>query len=183
MKIKKILIFLFFLLFCSTTYASIKTIAALEGGGKLLFIRHAFAPGAGDPKNFDIKDCTKQRNLDTTGIAQAERIGQFFEDNKISVDLVLSSEWCRCKDTAKIAFRNYKTFKALNSFFSLKFSKNKDKQIKDLKAFVKKWDSKKNIVFVTHYVVISEALNVNVNPGAIVVADKSFKVIEIIEVN
>ena len=89
MKIKKILIFLFFLLFCSTTYASIKTIAALEGGGKLLFIRHAFAPGAGDPKNFDIKDCTKQRNLDTTGIAQAERIGQFFEDNKISVDLVL----------------------------------------------------------------------------------------------
>ena len=71
----------------------------------------------------------------------------------------------------------------MNSFFSLKFSKNKDKQIKDLKAFVKKWDSKKNIVFVTHYVVISEALNVNVNPGAIVVADKSFKVIEIIEVN
>ena len=153
----------------------------MEGGGKLLFIRHAFAPGGGDPKNFDIKDCTKQRNLDTTGIAQAERIGQFFEDNKISVDLVLSSEWCRCKDTANNAFKDYKTFNALNSFFSSKFEKNRDRQMKDLKAFVENWDSKKNIVFVTHYVVILEALNENVNSGAIIVADKNFKVIGTVE--
>ena len=183
MKMKKYLIFLFFLFFCNSTFANTKIINALEEGGKLIFIRHAYAPGGGDPDNFDIKDCSTQRNLDTTGIEQAKRIGQFFRDNKISIDEVLSSEWCRCKDTAKNAFENYKTFNALNSFFSSKFAKNRDKQMKDLKYFVKNRNSKKNIVFITHYVVISEALNTTVISGAIIVADKNFKVIGTVETN
>ena len=183
MKIKKTLILLFFLLICSSTYANIKVINALEEGGKLIFIRHAYAPGGGDPNNFDIRDCSTQRNLDTTGINQAKRIGLFFRDHKISIDSVFSSEWCRCKDTAKNAFVDYKTFNALNSFFSTKFSKNRDKQMKDLKNFVKNWDSKKNIVFITHYVVISEVLNESVNSGTIIVTDKNFKVIGTIKTN
>jgi phosphohistidine phosphatase SixA len=181
MKTQKTLIFLFFLLFCSTTYANTKVISALKEGGKLIFIRHAHAPGGGDPDNFNIRDCSTQRNLDSTGIDQAKRIGKFFRTNQISVDLVLSSEWCRCKDTAYNAFKDYKTFNALNSFFSSKFEKNRDRQMKDLKAFVENWNSKKNIVFVTHYVVILEALNENVNSGAIIVADKNFKVIGTVE--
>ena len=180
---KKYLLLLFFSFFCSVTYANTKVISALEEGGKLIFIRHAYAPGGGDPKNFDITRCSSQRNLDATGIKQSKRIGKFFRDNKISIDLVLSSEWCRCKDTAKNAFKNYKTFKALNSFFSSKFAKNREEQIKELKAFVKNWNSKKNMVFVTHYVVISEALGVNVKSGMIVVADKKFKIIGTIETN
>jgi phosphohistidine phosphatase SixA len=180
---KKIFIFLFFLLFCSTTYANTKIISALQEGGKLIFIRHAYAPGGGDPDNFDIKDCLTQRNLDTTGIEQAKLIGQFFRDYKISIDTVLSSEWCRCKDTAQNAFKNYKTFNALNSFFSSKFEKNREKQMKDLKSFIKNWDSKKNIVFVTHYVVILETLNKTVSSSEIVVADKNYKVIGSIEIN
>jgi len=171
------LIFLFFLLFCSSTHANITVITALEEGGKLIFIRHAYAPGVGDPNNFNIKDCLTQRNLDAAGTEQAKRIGQFFRDNKIAIESVLSSEWCRCKDTAKNAFKNYKTFNALNSFFSTKFEKNRDKQMQDLRVFVKNWDSKKNIVFITHYVVISEILNKNVKSGTIIVADKNFKVI------
>ena len=180
---KKYLLLLFFSFFCSVTYANTKVISALEEGGKLIFIRHAYAPGGGDPKNFDITRCSSQRNLDATGIKQSKRIGKFFRDNKISIDLVFSSEWCRCKDTAKNAFKNYKTFKALNSFFSSKFAKNREEQIKELKAFVKNWNSKKNMVFVTHYVVISEALGVNVKSGMIVVADKKFKIIGTIETN
>jgi len=180
---KKYLILLSFSFFCSVTYANTKVINALEEGGKLIFIRHAYAPGEGDPKNFDITRCSSQRNLDATGIKQSKRIGKFFRDNKISIDLVLSSEWCRCKDTAKNAFKNYKTFKALNSFFSSKFAKNKEEQIKELKAFVKNWNSKKNMVFVTHYVVISEVLGVNVKSGMVVVVDKKFKIIGTIETN
>jgi|TARA_B110000971_G_C19790862_1_gene399719 phosphohistidine phosphatase SixA len=183
MKMKKTLIFLFFLLSPSSSYANTKVIAALEEGGKLIFIRHAYAPGVGDPNNFDIKECSTQRNLDRTGIAQAKRIGQFFRSNRISIDLVLSSEWCRCKDTAQYAFKNYRTFKDLNSFFSSKFTKNRDQQMNNLKVFVKSWNSKKNIVFVTHYVVISEALNETVNSGAIIVADRNFRVIGVIEIN
>jgi phosphohistidine phosphatase SixA len=183
MKIKKYLIFLFFLLFCSSTFANTKIISALEEGGKLIFIRHAYAPGGGDPDNFDVKNCSTQRNLDTVGVKQAKRIGQFFRDNEISIDSVFSSEWCRCKDTAKNAFENYKTFNALNSFFSSNFAKNRDKQMKDLKSFIKSWNSKKNIVFVTHYVVISEVLNTTASSGTIIVADKNFKVIGTIETN
>ena len=180
---KKLIIFLFFLFYSVDIFANTKAISALKEGGKLIFIRHAYAPGGGDPKNFDITRCSSQRNLDATGIKQSKRIGKFFRDNKISIDLVFSSEWCRCKDTAKNAFKNYKTFKALNSFFSSKFAKNREEQMKELKAFVKNWNSKKNMVFVTHYVVISEALGVNVKSGMIVVADKKFKIIGTIETN
>jgi phosphohistidine phosphatase SixA len=180
---KKIIIFLFFLVPCSDVYANTKVITALEEGGKVIFIRHAYAPGAGDPDNFDIRDCSTQRNLDTNGTKQAARIGKFFSDNKISIDSVFSSEWCRCKDTAKIAFEDYRVFNALNSFFSNKFSKNKHKQIKELKAFIKKWDSKKNIVFVTHYVVISEIVNITISSGEIIVVDKNLKFIGTVKTN
>ena len=176
-------IFIFFLFVFNNALANQEVINSLKNGSKLVFIRHAYAPGTGDPNNFNIKDCSTQRNLDKTGIEQAKRIGQFFRDNKISIDSVHSSEWCRCKDTAKNAFKNYKTYNALNSFFSSKFAKNKDKQMKDLKSFVKSWNGKKNIVFVTHYVVISEALNNTVSSGAIIVADKNFKVIGTVETN
>ena len=61
-----------------------------------------------------------------------KKIGSFFSTNNIPIDLVLSSDWCRCKDTAKFAFKNFKTFNALNSFFSPRFQKNKEKQMLDL---------------------------------------------------
>ena len=181
---KKILIIFFFVFLpFNNTFANQEVIDSLKKGGKLVFIRHALAPGGGDPDNFDIKVCSTQRNLNQTGIDQAKRIGLFFSYNKISIDSVLSSEWCRCRDTAKNAFENYKTFNALNSFFSSKFAKNRNKQMKDLKSFVKSWNSKKNIVFVTHYVVILEALNTAIKSGAIIVADKNFKVIGTVETN
>ena len=174
---KKLILSLIFLLSHNFSYANTEALDALLEGSKLVFIRHALAPGGGDPKNFNVNNCSTQRNLDLRGIAQAKRIGKFFKDNNIAIDQVFSSEWCRCKDTAKNAFENYKTFSALNSFFSSKFEKNRYKQMKDLKSFVKNWNSKKNIVFVTHYVVILEALNTTVSPGEIIVADKKFKVI------
>ena len=50
----------------------------LKKGGKLIFIRHAYAPGGGDPDNFDINDCNTQRNLNNLGRKQAKNIGNFF---------------------------------------------------------------------------------------------------------
>ena len=154
----------------------------LNKGGKIIFIRHGYAPGSGDPSNFDIKDCASQRNLSVAGKKQSLNIGNFFKENSISIENVYSSEWCRCKDTALIAFNNYKTKKFLNSFFSLKFAQNKKHQIQDLKKFIKNWDGKLNLVFVTHYVVISEILDYSPSSGEIVVADKNFKVIDTIAI-
>jgi phosphohistidine phosphatase SixA len=180
---KKLLILSFFLLSHNVSYANPEVITALQEGGKLIFIRHALAPGGGDPDNFNLNDCSTQRNLDKSGISQAKIIGQFFKKNNIKIDQVFSSEWCRTKETALNAFEDYKTFSALNSFFSSKFAKNRDEQMKDLRNFVNKWDSKKNIVFVTHYVVILEVLNTTVGSGEIIVADKNYKVIGSIETN
>ena len=155
----------------------------LKKGDKLIFIRHAYAPGGGDPDNFDIKDCTTQRNLNDVGREQSKKIGKFFKKNKIPIDLVISSEWCRCKETASIAFENYELKNFLNSFYSAKFAKNKKLQMINLKKYVDNWDGKKNLVLVTHYVVISEAVNYAPSSGEIVIADKNFKKLANIEID
>ena len=158
-----------------------KLINQLEEGGKLIFIRHAYAPGSGDPDNFNLNDCSTQRNLSEKGRNQAKNIGKFFNINKLWVEKVFSSEWCRCKETADLAFNNFKTPKFLNSFYSRKFEKNRIEQILDLKKFVKELNGKENVVLVTHYVVISELLNYTPSSGEIVVSDRNFNVIGNIE--
>ena len=154
----------------------------LKQGGKLIFIRHAYAPGGGDPINFDINKCSTQRNLSDSGRKQASEIGSFFKNNNILVDKVYSSEWCRCKETALFAFNEFETKNFLNSFFSSKFSKNKDSQIEKLKEFINNWDGKNNIIFVTHYVVISEILNYAPSSGEIIISNEDLKVIDTIEI-
>ena len=155
----------------------------LEDGKKLIFIRHAYAPGNGDPDNFNLDDCFTQRNLSDDGRKQAQIIGEFFTKNKIEIDEVISSEWCRCKETAKIAFKNFSTNSFLNSFYSSKFSKNKDKQVKELNSYIKNLKSKKNLIFVTHYVLISEVLDYGPSSGEIVVSDRNFNIIGSIKID
>ena len=150
-------------------------IIELKEGGKVIFIRHAYAPGSGDPANFDIKDCDTQRNLDYKGKLQAKNIGNFFKKNKIAIHRVISSEWCRCKETAFLSFKTFETKNFLNSFFSSKFSKNRNKQMKELKKYIEEWPSNENLVLVTHYVVILEALGYAPSSGEIVISNKTFK--------
>ena len=106
-----------------------------------------------------------------------KRSKHYFSHHSEQIDKVLSSEWCRCKDTAKFAFNDFETFDALNSFYSTKFAKNEKRQIKDLKKYIKNWKSNKNLVLVTHYVVISAMLNRGVSSGEIVVSDKNLNII------
>ena len=156
----------------------------LKQGGKLIFIRHAYAPGGGDPINFDINVCNTQRNLNNSGRNQADKIGSLFKDNNISTDKVYSSEWCRCKETALIAFNKFEIKNFLNSFFSAQFAKNKDIQMKNLKSFIKNLNKNenKNLVFVTHYVVIKEILNINSSSGEVIITDSNHKIINRIQV-
>ena len=171
-----ILLLLIFSYF-SELYSNEKLINDLKQGEKIIFIRHALAPGIGDPENFKLNDCSTQRNLDYQGVEQAKKIGLFFSKNNIPIDKVLSSEWCRCKDTAKFAFESFKTFNPLNSFFSSKFQKNKEKQMIDLSKYLINWKSKKNLILVTHYVVILETLNKAVSSGEIIVVDKNLNLL------
>ena len=159
-----------------------KIIENLKEGGKLIFIRHAYAPGVGDPDNFNINDCFTQRNLSESGRIQSKKIGNFFIENRIKIKNVYSSEWCRCKETASIAFKNFKTKSFLNSFFSSKSEQNKKNQMVNFKKFLLKWDKKTNLVFVTHYVVISEILGYSSSSGEIVIANENLKIIDTLEI-
>ena len=155
----------------------------LLDGNKLIFIRHAYAPGSGDPDNFNLNDCLTQRNLSEEGRKQALKIGEFFKKNNIKIKKVFSSEWCRCKETAEIAFKSYSTKNFLNSFYSSKYAKNKTKQIEELNNYIKQLKSSQNLVLVTHYVLISEVLNYAPSSGEIVVSDKNFNMIGSIIIN
>ena len=176
------LLFVVFVFFYSlSTNANTSLVESLSQNDKLIFIRHTLAPGNGDPDNFDILDCTTQRNLDGVGRDQSKRLGKFFQINNIPIDTVLSSEWCRCQETAKLAFNKYDIFTALNSFYDPKFYKNKDRQLDELKNFIHNLEKDGNIVFVTHYVVIASMLGIGVSSGEILVTDRDLNVIGTIE--
>ena len=161
--------------------AKTELIDTLKENNKLIFIRHALAPGNGDPDEFNILDCNTQRNLDSVGREQSIRLGQYFKINDIPIEAVLSSEWCRCKETAKLAFQNYETFKPLNSFYDPKFYKNKESQLINLKKFINNLKDEGNIVFVTHYVVIAAMFGVGVTSGEILIVDRNLNVLGSIE--
>ena len=183
MKFLKIILILFISLTTPVKADSKKNIIEnLKAGGKLIFIRHAYAPGGGDPENFNIYNCSTQRNLSESGRIQSKKIGNFFKENKIKIKNVYSSEWCRCKETASLAFKSFKTKSFLNSFFSSKFAHKKKSQIKDFQKFLNIWDKKNNLIFITHYVVISEILDYPPSSGEIVVADKNLKIIDTLQI-
>lgn len=82
--------------------------AALREGGKVVLLRHAYATGSTDPANFDIGNCATQRNLSERGKQQARRIGALFAARSAPVERILTSRYCRARDTAKIAFEDAK---------------------------------------------------------------------------
>jgi broad specificity phosphatase PhoE len=78
--------------------------ALLKGGGQVVMFRHATAPGVYDPPGMRLDDCATQRNLDDAGREESRRIGAAFQARAIPLGKVLSSRWCRCMDTARLAF-------------------------------------------------------------------------------
>ncbi len=98
---------------------SLRIAALLRAGGCVALMRHAeTVPGVGDPPEFKLDDCSTQRNLSASGQQDARRIGAWFRQNKLKPRTVLSSAWCRCKDTANLAFGLYTVWPALNSVFN-----------------------------------------------------------------
>ena len=183
MKYFKIIILIILFLFNHKSYADENIVEILKKNDNIIFIRHSLAPGTGDPENINLNDCKTQRNLNSEGIKQSKKIGNFFKKNNIIVEHIFSSEWCRCKDTAFHAFESFKTFDALNSFYSEKFYKNKNKQIKKLKKFISDWHNNSNLVLVTHYVVILEILGVGAGSGEIIISNKKYEIKDRIEIN
>lgn len=87
----------------------------LQRGGVVIAFRHALAPGTFDPEGFRLDDCSTQRNLNDEGRAQARRIGQWFRERNLTPTQVRTSPWCRCVDTAALAFGRAERWAALAS--------------------------------------------------------------------
>ena len=128
--------------------------ALLRAGGCVLMLRHAQTEaGIGDPPNFQLDQCTTQRNLSDEGRAQSKRIGQWFASRKLLANSVQSSAWCRCKDTATLAFGRFDLLPALNSTFDNRSSQAA--QTEALRERLKGIRAGQFEVWVTHQVNIS----------------------------
>ena len=185
-SIFKFFFFLIYIFFANFTavWSSESIWDEARQGNKVILIRHSLAPGSGDPTGFMIGDCKTQRNLNKAGIEQSKKIGKIFKDNKISIDIVLSSEWCRCKDTAYYAFGEFKEFSPLNSTFSTPYNKNELRQIKEIEKYLMNWEGEgKNLILVTHYSVITAITNAAPSSGEIVISNKNLNVIGTIKTN
>ncbi|MTI43033.1 histidine phosphatase family protein [Roseibium hamelinense] len=127
--------------------------AALEEGGIVLF-RHALAPGTGDPSNFEIGNCSTQRNLNDRGRAESRAIGAEFRERGVEVGQVLTSQWCRCRETAELAFPDQvEDAPAFNSFFQNR--RAGPQQTREAKEILANWNGPGGLVVVTHQVNIT----------------------------
>jgi phosphohistidine phosphatase SixA len=123
---------------------------------QILMIRHALAPGMGDPSNFNVNDCSTQRNLSQQGIDQAKAFGQQLKSLGFKPDTVWTSLWCRSFDTAQALGLGHVTpLPVLNSYFQNRLVATQ--QITDLKQFILNLPQKGGrYVMVTHHVVIGD---------------------------
>jgi phosphohistidine phosphatase SixA len=124
--------------------------ALLRQGGQVVLVRHAVTdPGVGDPPGFKLDDCTTQRNLSAAGKLEAERLGAALKARGVPVARVLASPWCRCRDTARIAFGKEAEVEAsLGNLFD--HGQNRDSQLAGFRRLVSAAPGKGNLFLVTH---------------------------------
>ena len=138
---------------------------------KVIFLRHALAPGNGDPSNFNVNDCSTQRNLDQVGIDQSSMLGNTLKKIGIKFSKIYSSFWCRCKDTAlNMNIGEFKTHEGLNSFYE----KHADRKLTLIKLnnLVNSFDKSGGpYLLVTHYVNILAFTGLSTSSGGMVAFD------------
>ena len=145
---------------------------AIRTGGVALLMRHATAPGTGDPEPFKVDDCGTQRNLSEAGRDEARRIGAHLRQIGLTPGEVLTSQWCRCRDTAQLAFGGAaggaRDWPVLNSFL-----RNRAGEAAQRDAIVVRIGKVKRgsapLVLVTHQLIITSVTGVFPESGEVVV--------------
>lgn len=141
--------------------------ARLASGGYVLMIRHARTEsGVGDPPGYRLDDCASQRNLSADGRAQSQAIGRALREAGVPVGEVRSSAWCRCRDTAQLAFGAHTVWPPLNSFFDARAAERE--HTAPVLALVAAQRAPANRLLVTHQVNITAASGVYPSPGQMV---------------
>ena len=144
---------------------------SLRLGASFVLLRHAVAPGTGDPDNFVLGNCLTQRNLSAAGREQAAAIGAQFRGNRIQKARVFSSQWCRCLDTADLLkIGPVEELSLLNSFFQ--YYERSGPQTRKLEEWLGRQNFKRPLVLVTHQVNITSLTNFYPSPGELVFATR-----------
>jgi len=134
---------------CSAACANESLWQQVADGGQVLFIRHAeTTSGVGDPPGFKLGDCVTQRNLSAEGRAQARRLGEALKQRSVPVGEVLASPWCRCAETAQLAFGRSRAWAPLSNLFGRQAEA--DKQVRALRPRIAAHRGKENLVLVSH---------------------------------
>ena len=141
--------------------------SALKSDNHFVLIRHALAPGYGDPDHFKVKECKTQRNLNDIGRHQSKDIGELFRANGINKASIFSSQWCRCLDTARLfGLGHVSELPALNSFFE-QFQKGPS-QTQKLKRWIETVSLSTPTVLISHQVNITALTGYSPASGEIV---------------
>jgi len=140
-------------------------LSELAKPGRVLMLRHAEAPGVGDPPGFRLEDCATQRNLDDSGRRQARALGIRLADAGIPAATVYSSQWCRCLETARLLqLGTVTSLPALNSFFER--PQERAAKIAALRSFLAGLPADgKPVVLVTHQVTVNAFTSAGTPPG------------------
>ena len=138
--------------------------ALLRGGGQIVLLRHGTTtPGVGDPRGFRLDDCATQRNLVEAGRDESRRVGAAFRAQRVPVGRVLSSPWCRCLETARLAFGRAEPWPALANLFG------RQDRADALRAALSEAPTDGTLVLVSHGSTISSAAGVMPAMGEFVV--------------
>ncbi|MFT5591290.1 MAG: broad specificity phosphatase PhoE [Bradyrhizobium sp.] len=139
--------------------------AALQRGGQIVLIRHASTEsGIGDPPGFTLADCSSQRQLSAAGRAQAQRLGAAFRSRRIVVADVWSSRWCRCSETAQLAFGRVTPMTMIDSSFEDSVAVASQKS-RDISTAIGNHTTDGNLVLVTHQVNITDLTGMGTRMG------------------
>jgi phosphohistidine phosphatase SixA len=169
----------------ASTVSSADAWQELARPGAIVLMRHATAPGVGDPAGFKLDVCATQRNLDDKGRAEARSLGEQFRSRKIEVGEVLSSQWCRTRETARLAFGDLVRDEPLFNSSFLAPAEISDAQTARARNLLMRWRGPGTLVVVTHQVNITALTGVNPSSAEGVVlrpaSDGSLKVVGMIK--
>lgn len=143
----------------------------LANGGMVVLIRHSpTVPGFYDPPGFTLDDCGSQRLLSDAGREHARRLGAAFREQGVAVGRVLSSQFCRCIDTAALAFGTVEPWEMLNNTGYDNDAVREEKR-DALREAATRWHSPGNLILVTHGFNIAEATGVSPAQGEMVILE------------
>ena len=163
----RVVIAIFLLVFAVEASATEAGWALLRDGEHVVLLRHAMAPGATDPANFDIEKCSTQRNLSERGKQQARKVGALFAARAAPTERVLTSRYCRTKETARLAFGEAEEFPPLDP--PAADEAERQAQLASIVAEVSNYSGSGNLVMVTHLEIIQALTGQTAREGEAVI--------------